>query len=47
MKCMFRYIYETSEHPSESCRVAFETIKIDGMAITRNIDFIFHLVKVN
>jgi len=44
---MYRYIYETSEHPSESCRGSFEEIKIDGTAITRTVEFVLHLMKVN
>jgi hypothetical protein len=46
-KCKYRYIYETSEHPSESCRASFEEIKTDGMAITRNADFVFYSMKFN
>ena len=46
-KCMYRYIYETSEHPSESRSASFEETEIKSMTITRNVDFVFHLMKVN
>ena len=32
---------------SESCRGSFKEIKINGMAIMRNVDFVLYLMKVN
>jgi len=43
-KCIYRHTYDTSEHPSESYRGYFEEVKIDGMAIMRNL--FFYLMKV-